>query len=1096
VFTSRIRSKASKQELTVPAMPHPVTGAVVGGGKPLAQLVADFWANISKEPNVDAAAEQEVLAAVQAANLSMSEVVAASVGAREVSEAEVRKALKHSAPGKAPGLDGLPVELYRRCKDVFVPLLARLYTAIGVTGCVPAGFTEGVIVTFYKSGPRSVTGNYRPITLLNTDYRLLAKILASRLAQVLGGVIGVEQSAFLPGRQIADNVRLLQLLPHALPISSEGVVAFLDFRKAYDTVSRAFLFKLLELAGLGGDFLMWVKLLLHDTRSRACVNGFVSNPVLFKAGVRQGCPLAPLLYLLVGQALLLFLKSKQLGVMVGGRLLTANQFADDTHVFLHSRHQLPILLHALSVFEAASGQGLNKGKTRLMLIGHAARREYWSWVHRAWFEAWYVQQQQQQQPQQPLHHESPSQQHQQHEDRAVRLAVRRTARGQLRRGEDGPKQMHDELQRLAREWQVRHRQAAITEARITTWVNAAVTAQLADDPCFMRPDAELGGLKLVGEHSALGVVHMANGCTKVDWDALVDQVEARYNRIAKLPLSMFGRGFAASAYGLSKLLYAAQFVQVPQDAVLQHLQAVTAKLVDRGQPPTRVGQAFAGIAAEALVGHPKDGGCGVLPLVQHLHARHAKAAMRLVLEPSAVPWIHVARCILVPASLSGCPSWQHCVLPACNAATAADPAAIQAPGDMRVLPAPLVPLVQALQALPQWRDISATALVPGAWCCNCPLWCNPLLMGAQGQSLPWRGLEAPFSFLASLGTINTIADAVSACREVQQVTTYQQYREQVWAFWLKRSPVYADRQVAQSHLEGLVAAIPAAFRQHVESMTDAERNSAPTAVVVWQQLLGRLGWCMPGGKQYGLAAMSVKLFTALQWPTVLQGLQVRHDRFLGAVAGSVVQELPPVQSSELRSVLSSVWSLKWENKHKEVLWRLLYDGFPTAARMHKTDRPCACGVMMPDWRHHFWSCPIAQAVVQTMRAQLPQDTPVLQVHLWLGRIPMAGMHTGVWHVTMLAALRAMHKARKLLDKWRLEQMEGGVVPQHIATPPLRVQVASRLAVATFWDLLYDFAALRLYKPAWLLQVSAVHPFLATRVNAQGESELFVNKRVL
>jgi hypothetical protein len=318
VFTSRIRSKASREELVVPAMQHPITGAEVRGGKPLAQLVADFWAGVSKEPEIDAAAEQEVLAAVQAANLSMSEVVVAAVGAREVTQAEVHKALKHSAPGKAPGLDGLPVELYRRCKDVFVPLLARLYTAIGVTGCVPAGFTEGVIVTIYKSGPRSGTGNYRPITLLGTDYRLLAKILASRLSQVLGGVIGLEHGAFLPGRQIADNNRLLQLLPHALPVDSEAMVAFLDFRKAYDTVSRAFLFKLLQLAGLGGDFLVWVQLLLHDTRSRACVNGYVSNPAPFKAGVRQGCPLAPLLYLLVGQALLLYLKSKQVGVQVGG----------------------------------------------------------------------------------------------------------------------------------------------------------------------------------------------------------------------------------------------------------------------------------------------------------------------------------------------------------------------------------------------------------------------------------------------------------------------------------------------------------------------------------------------------------------------------------------------------------------------------------------------------------------------------------------------------------------------------------------------------------------------------------------------------------
>jgi len=262
-----------------------------------------------------------------------------------------------------------------------------------------------------------------------------------------------------------------------------------------------------------------------------------------------------------------------------------------------------------------------------------------------------------------------------------------------------------------------------------------------------------------------------------------------------------------------------------------------------------------------------------------------------------------------------------------------------------------------------------------------------LLVGAYGQPLPWRGLEVQFCYLAALGTINTIADALTACHEVHQVGTYQQYREQVWAFWLKNSPVYVDQQVALEHLEGLVAALPAAYRQQVINMSDAERSQAPSAVVVWQQLMGRLGWRLPGGKAFGLEDMSVKLFTALQWPSVQRGVQVRHDRFLGAVAGSLVQPLAPVQSAELRAVLSSVWALKWENKHKEVLWRLVYDGFPTAARMHKTDRPCACGVIMPDWQHHFWSCPVAQAVVQTVRAQLPPEVAVLQVHLWLGRVP-------------------------------------------------------------------------------------------------------------
>jgi hypothetical protein len=137
------------------------------------------------------------------------------MGAPSVAEAEVLTALKHSPSGKAPGLDRIPVELYRRCKDVMAPLLANVYSAIGQTHSLPAGFLEGVITAIYKSGDVTQPVNYRPITLLNTDYRVLAKVLANRLLKCMGDVISPAQSAFLKGRSIGNNILLLQVLPHA-----------------------------------------------------------------------------------------------------------------------------------------------------------------------------------------------------------------------------------------------------------------------------------------------------------------------------------------------------------------------------------------------------------------------------------------------------------------------------------------------------------------------------------------------------------------------------------------------------------------------------------------------------------------------------------------------------------------------------------------------------------------------------------------------------------------------------------------------------------------------------------------------------------------
>jgi hypothetical protein len=123
--------------------------------------------------------------------------------------------------------------------------------------------------------------------------------------------------------------------------------------------------------GVGQGFLAWVNLLLHNSHAVAVVNGCASRPRLFKAGVRQGCPLAPLLYLFVGQALHCFLVRRGLGLHVDGRMLLGSQFADDLKVFLEMDEEpVKALIAALDTFGDASGQHPHQDKTKLMGIGH------------------------------------------------------------------------------------------------------------------------------------------------------------------------------------------------------------------------------------------------------------------------------------------------------------------------------------------------------------------------------------------------------------------------------------------------------------------------------------------------------------------------------------------------------------------------------------------------------------------------------------------------------------------------------------------------------------------------------------------------------
>ncbi|PRW05686.1 reverse transcriptase, partial [Chlorella sorokiniana] len=260
--------------------------------------------------------------------------------------------------------------LAERFKASFLSILARLYTAVSTLGQVPAGFTDGLITILYKAGDRADPANYRPITLLCTDYRLYAKVLALRLNPCLADVIDREQTAFVPGRRIGENVLALQCLPELLRRQGRWAVCiFCDFRKAYDTLDRGFLFRAMAALGVGEGFLALVRLLLADTRARATVNRWVSTPEASHAGVRQGCPLAPLLYLFIAQALLCLLRERNLGVDVAGQRFAALQFADDAEVLLPSVDDIPSFLSAMATFGDATGQRLNVEKTKVLPIG-------------------------------------------------------------------------------------------------------------------------------------------------------------------------------------------------------------------------------------------------------------------------------------------------------------------------------------------------------------------------------------------------------------------------------------------------------------------------------------------------------------------------------------------------------------------------------------------------------------------------------------------------------------------------------------------------------------------------------------------------------
>ena len=156
----------------------------------------------------------------------------------------------------SPGLDGLPYEVYLRMSHMFVPILTDMFNHWFAQGAIPGSVTKGMITLLKKGGRHVWEGldDYRPITLLNTELKILARVLANRLQLVISDLIGPEQTFAVKGRSIQDNLHLILEVLEGIKDDTESALLSLDQSKAFDRVDHRFLASVLETAGFNLEF--------------------------------------------------------------------------------------------------------------------------------------------------------------------------------------------------------------------------------------------------------------------------------------------------------------------------------------------------------------------------------------------------------------------------------------------------------------------------------------------------------------------------------------------------------------------------------------------------------------------------------------------------------------------------------------------------------------------------------------------------------------------------------------------------------------------------------------------------------------------------
>lgn len=230
-----------------------------------------------------------------------------------------------------------------------------------------------VITLIFKRDDRLNLKIWRPISLLCTDYKILSTVLTLRLRSVIASVVSNVQTCGIPGRFSRENVRLFQeVVDYANANNIGGALLSLDQEKAFDHVDWDFMLKVLKRKNFGPNFCSWVKLLYSSILSRILANGHLSEPFQVSRGVRQGCPLSPLLYFLmsetIGRAIIKhrLIDGFQLPTNVSVKL---GQYADDTTVFISLDQYLHALFDLFSHYERASGAKLNVGKSHGLHFG-------------------------------------------------------------------------------------------------------------------------------------------------------------------------------------------------------------------------------------------------------------------------------------------------------------------------------------------------------------------------------------------------------------------------------------------------------------------------------------------------------------------------------------------------------------------------------------------------------------------------------------------------------------------------------------------------------------------------------------------------------
>jgi Reverse transcriptase (RNA-dependent DNA polymerase) len=287
---------------------------------------------------------------------------------------EMLLSLKKMSNYSSPGSSGFTAAFYKVFWTKIGHFLVRSINHAFTTGELSITQKQGIITLIPKGNKdKLVLKNWRPISLLNVSYKIASACIANRIKPILNKIISCDQTGFLPGRFIGENIRLIyDIMTYTEQAKAPGMLLLIDFAAAFDSLSWDFLSKVLDFFKFGEDIKSWIKLFYYNILSCITINGHLSEWFTIQRGCRQGDPLSPYLFIICAEILALLIKKNEniTGVKVNGQEYLISQYADDTTLLLDgSEKSLKHSMNELKFYANISGLHVNVDKTKAVWIG-------------------------------------------------------------------------------------------------------------------------------------------------------------------------------------------------------------------------------------------------------------------------------------------------------------------------------------------------------------------------------------------------------------------------------------------------------------------------------------------------------------------------------------------------------------------------------------------------------------------------------------------------------------------------------------------------------------------------------------------------------